>query len=371
MSRKQAEPRRRARRVDRRPSIEALESRRLLSRPLPIPATLPNVHTVVANQAVYRVQINGPGTLRVQSAGRGQVSLSLLGTTDTSTLKITRTRVGAHFVNSALGVVSINVPSGLLHAVEAAGTADLLGPMSQITSPVDDIALRNLGPNARLNLTGDLATLGANQINLGPNGSILVGGDLTGKVNAGSLQLNGGQFVVAHDLSGTINTGSLVISSGGKLATGGAFGALTVTNDARIDFEGLAPVRHHARGPDRRRHAPGRHGRQGQRRQRPDRPGECRHARHCRRPVLRDPRPDRPAQRRRRSTSPTMAGSPRATCWDRSSSRPTPPSTRAAASAVSRAMAGLNVGQDLTIERDRPHRCRHEHHGPDPDRPRP
>lgn len=224
------------RRKNRRLGFEPLESRELLSRALPLPPVPPNVRSIVVNRAAYRIEISGPGVLRVQPAGRGQVGITLFGTTEQSTLNVTRTRVGAHWVDSGLPVGKINVKSGLLGGIQARGTADLLGTITPIQNSVGTLQFRDIGPKAVINIGGNLGSLDAGEIDLGPGGLIHVQRALTGTVDVtNAIDIDGGLILVDQGPIGAIKANSLRLTDNGRVATTGSLGPVTVTTDLKLD----------------------------------------------------------------------------------------------------------------------------------------
>jgi hypothetical protein len=218
--------------------VEALERRELLSRDLPLPKFVPNVRTVVADRSVYQIRVDGPGVVKVRPAGRGLSGIDVFGTTGASTLVVDRIRVGPHAAASGLPVGRIDVKSGALGAIQAS-SADLLGPVTGLPGSIDQIAFRLIGPNAVIDVGGDLGTLAAGAIDLGPEGRITVGGAVPGGIGVvGALDLAGGSILVEGGGIGAVSARSASILDGGRIGAVGPIGSFTVATDLVLDTGG-------------------------------------------------------------------------------------------------------------------------------------
>lgn len=221
------------------PTIEALEQRELLSRTIPLRLVPAGSRTIMSDRAVYRLNLDGPGFVKVQPMRGGTFDVKLFGTTEESALTVRRLRVGPHFAGSGLPIGSIDVKSGLLGAIEARDTAELLGPVTPIANTVRTIELRTIGPEATIDLREGLGSLQAGSIQLGPQGGVHVARGLPGPiVVANALELDGGSILVDQGPIGGVIANRLTIQNGGRLASGGAFGPIHVATDLRIDSNG-------------------------------------------------------------------------------------------------------------------------------------
>jgi hypothetical protein len=230
------DPTRRRSRLNARPVMEPLEARRLLTRPLPIPLVPPDTRQVRFDHAVYTVKLDGPGTLHVRPAGRGTIGINLFGTTEATTLSVVRKRVGAHYEGTALAIGRINAKSGQLGAIDAA-PARLLGTLSPLDNAARTIRLGAIGPQARIDVRGDLAQLETGSIELGPAGLVHVSGRI-GRLDAGQINLQGGSLLVDQGVTDAIRAGTLRIGNGGRLGAGVSLGNLQVRDDALIESGG-------------------------------------------------------------------------------------------------------------------------------------
>lgn len=224
-----------------KPMMENLEGRLLLTRAYPFPTVPPNVRNVIFDRAVYTIAIDGPGVLRARPSGQGSVNLDLLGTTDQTVVSIARRNLGPHAPFSALPLNQIDVRTGRLGALVAGNAADLVGTMSSIVGGMSVIQVNAIGPDARVEVLGDLGQLSAGSVSLGPAGRVRVAGDL-GTMTAGSVNLDGGMLLVDQSIVGDATIGELRAVNGGRLATGDDVTSLTITGGAQISHEGTLAV---------------------------------------------------------------------------------------------------------------------------------
>jgi hypothetical protein len=221
--------------------LENLEGRQLLSSTPTTIGPTQAIHTTTG--AAYTLAVSGPGGVLARPAGRGAVNITLFGTTSDSQVVLSRTLTRNRFTAIPLQIKSINVRTGQLGSFQALNTADLVGPISPLSGNVSGLQFDALGPNARIDVAGNLGQIDVlNGVNLGPNGLIHVGGNLTTKgVVGGSLTLNGSRlavdgssaaFTVAQDVN--VAPGS-TLDEGGPLTAGGNFNAA----GSQVDVGGL------------------------------------------------------------------------------------------------------------------------------------
>ena len=245
------------------PRVEPLEERQLLSA---FYTGLSTTRPVQSSAGVFTLAINGPGLERITHVGKGQIAITLLGTTAASTLNVSLTRQKLHAAVAPVQIASIKVVSGQLGGINA-GAAVLNGALTPLSGSVANIQFGGLGQNAQIDVNGSLNNLALGSVALGPGGHVRIAGDLnqtlsvggplildggsfvvghnlTGALNVGGLDLtHGGAFIVGHDLTGgaTVN-GNLSITHGGVLGIGHNLGGLTVVQGATIDTSGLINV---------------------------------------------------------------------------------------------------------------------------------
>ncbi len=253
-----------------RPVLEALEARELLSG---LYTGLSAIRPVETSGGMYTLTVNGGGFERVKPAGGGAVAITLLGTTQASSLDVALTRPAPHKPAAPLKIASIKVNSGVLGGIQAAGTAALLGPLTPLAGGASTLQFASLGSNAQIDVAGSLGSLVAGAIALGPNGHVNVSGDLQQSLNIGALSIQGGQISIGNDLAGSLNVGTMSLTQGGRFLVGhdltgsaqitgsltansnGLFaiaddlGALSVTNALNLDSGGQVAVGNDLTGP--------------------------------------------------------------------------------------------------------------------------
>ncbi|MFO0953280.1 MAG: hypothetical protein U0835_19410 [Isosphaeraceae bacterium] len=203
-------------RLARRPVVEGLEGRQLLSG---FYTGLSATRPVQTAGGVYNVSVSGPGLVRVQRLGKGAVGVTLLGSTDATTLNVSQSYQKLHKPTVPLQIGSIKVVSGVIGGINAP-TADLVGAVSPLNG-VQSISFGRLAQNARLDVAGSLASLSVGGVNLGPNGRVRIAGSLGQSLNvAGGVVLDGGQFLIGSDVSGALNLGALNVQRGGQFVVG-------------------------------------------------------------------------------------------------------------------------------------------------------
>lgn len=231
-------------------ALEGLEGRVLLARSYPIPlGPPPGVKNVTFEHAVYTLRLEGPGVVRVRPGGRAGVGVTLLGTTEQSVLSVTprqgpsilralgfkTSTSNAHGSGDPLPITRLEIRTGRLGGIVAPEWADLVGPVSPLRGSVEIVDVNAIGPNARLEIGGDLGRLAASEIDLGSNGRIDVGGSLTGEIEVGALTLDGGALLVGQDLVGSTRIASLQMKSNGRLLVGrDVVGAFVVSQGANL-----------------------------------------------------------------------------------------------------------------------------------------
>lgn len=229
-----------------RPAIEALEDRQLLSGFFTGPTP---IRPVLSSGGLYTLTMNGPGLERVRPAGHGAIVITLLGTTQASTLDITLTKQFFHKTATPLKIASIKVNSGVLGGIQAAGAADLLGPITPLHGDVSTLQFSDLGPNAQIDVAGSLGSLGVGGIALGPNGHVNIAGDLQQSLNVGGLSIQGGQISIGNDLAGSLNVGPMFLTQGGRFLVGhDVTGSMNVSGDLVVNTNGLFAAGHNLGG---------------------------------------------------------------------------------------------------------------------------
>jgi hypothetical protein len=213
------------------PTLEALESRRLLSLYSGPSADLP----VVSRGGAFLVQVSGgPGVVKTRPAARGAVDLTAYGTTAASTITITQTQPRYHFANQLLAIQDLVIRSGQLGGLTAT-PAELTGRMTPLTNSVNNLDFGALGAKAQINIAGSLGEMSASSIALGPIGHVSIAdginaavptpnqsGLLTiGSVTIGNLSLDGGRFAIGGDSTLPITIrGDLTVSQDGQFSIG-------------------------------------------------------------------------------------------------------------------------------------------------------
>lgn len=230
-------------------AVEALEGRQLLSIYLGPTKSRP----LFSGQAFYQVEVTGPGYQTVKTLGKGfhrVIAINLFGTTAESQLNITQSSVRARFGrdNTRLQVGQINVQSGLLGGINAAGTADLLGSVSTLENGVTTLAFNSLGPNARINVQGSVGNVQVGSTNLSPNGLVQIDGDVTGQFNVGTLGIDGGKVIIGRNVAGGLNLGGVDVTRGGQFIVGNDVTATSSLGTMNVDG-GLVLLGHDVTAP--------------------------------------------------------------------------------------------------------------------------
>ncbi len=238
-------------------ALESLEGRLLLTRAYPIPlGPPPNVKNVRFDNTAYTLRLEGPGVIRTRGGGPAGVAVTLLGTTEQSVLTVTPRQssqlfrglglnvpLNPHGSGEALPIKRLDVRTGRLGGIDSPTWVDLVGPVSPLEGMVALIRVHEFGPNARLEIDGNLGTLTADKVGLGPAGRIDVEGSLLGAFEVRDLGLAGGQFLVGQDLVGPSRIGSLEVEGGGRLFVGrDVVAGLVVEQDARLSDGGVMSV---------------------------------------------------------------------------------------------------------------------------------
>ncbi len=256
------------------PALERLEGRRLLSG-----YTGPSYQrTVHSSGGAFLIQVSGGGVIKVNPPGLGGINLRAFGTTSASTISITQVRPRWHFPSQYLVINSLTVTSHQLGALDAS-VAELNGPMTPLTggmvgksgsagstsgslapltplgNTLNTLELGAIGPKAQIDVSGNVGTLSASQIDLGPTGHVVVTGqlntdDLTDSMTVGSFVIDGGRFVVGEDsLAPIAVTGSMTLSHNGLFSIGRDLdGSLSVNGNLTLDTGGQLFVGRNASG---------------------------------------------------------------------------------------------------------------------------
>ena len=249
------------------PTLESLEVRCSLSS-----YTGPSaVRNILSTGGVFRIEVDGPGLIKVHSAGNGAIDLSAFGTTPDTTLNVTQVRPRWHFPSRLLSIGKLTVTSGELGALDAPAV-QLTGVMTPLSNTMANFTIGQLGPAARLEVNGSVDTMNVGSVNLGPNGLVSITGslntqDLTGSMTIGSLTLDGGRIVIGQDSVAPITVmdtmtishdglfsvgrdmagllainGNLVFESGGELMVGRNLEDLTVGGNLIVNPTGSGIV---------------------------------------------------------------------------------------------------------------------------------
>jgi hypothetical protein len=261
------------------PALEPLEGRRLLSF-----YTGPTAHRPLVTPAgAFLAQVSGPGVLEVHPAPGGAIDLTAYGTTSSSTITITQTLPRFHAAGQLLMIRNIRIRSGQLGGLSAT-TAELDGRMTPLTTSLQTLDLGTIGPNAQIDVDGDVASLAVSTINLGPTGRVAIAGDVdsiaessttsstqsgttssgqSGTTTIGAVNIVGGRFSIGRDLlssfavggdlsishdgsfsigrdeDGTFTVnGSVLLSSGGQIVVGRNLTSMTITGNLIVQPSG-------------------------------------------------------------------------------------------------------------------------------------
>lgn len=259
--------RRHRQRINVAPALETLEGRRLLS----IYTGPSAVKNILSSGGVFRIQVEGPGLIKVHSAGNGAIDLSAFGTTPVTTLSVTQVRPRWHFPTQLLTIHKLTITSGQLGTLDASA-AQLTGTMTPLSNSMANFSIGQLGPAARVQVVGSVDMMNVSNINLGPEGLVSISGglntnDLTGSMTIGSVNLDGGRimigqdsvapisvqdtmtishdglFSIGRDLDGSLTVnGNLVFDSGGELKVGRNLENLTVNGNLIVNPTGSGIV---------------------------------------------------------------------------------------------------------------------------------
>jgi hypothetical protein len=226
--------------------FDHLEGRLLLQGDTATIPLFPTSRMVQAGGAIYTIAVSGQGFVKAHPIGHGQIGVNLFGTTAASTVTVALTKANPRFTNSHLPIGKLVVRSGQLGAFEAEGAADLNGRMSPLRGSVNQLRFNSLGPDAQIDVQGNLGSLFVTQgVNLGTNGRVHVSGDVGGSVTVGDdLVLNGGQVIFDRDLTESIVVGgNLAASNGGVLVVGrDLLGSVAVGGDLSLASGGTILV---------------------------------------------------------------------------------------------------------------------------------
>ncbi len=227
------------------PTVEPLEDRQLLSQGF---SGLSANRPVQAPGGMFMLSISGPGLERVTQLGHGQIGVTLLGTTDASTLTVSLTHPRFHKASVPLQIGSIKVNSGQLGGI-AAPVATLTGAITPFLGSVNSLQFGALGPNAQIDVgsVGSLSVSGA--VTLGASGHVSIAGDVTSGLSLGALALDGGRFVVGHDVDGGLNLGAVDLSQGGQFLIGhDVTGASQISGDLAVNTNSFFLIGHDLTG---------------------------------------------------------------------------------------------------------------------------
>jgi len=180
---------------------------------------------VYSGGAFYQVSVTGGGFEQLSQIGSGHhriIGIDLFGTTQSSQLTITLKSAQPAYgsANIALQIGKINVHSGQLGGINAAGAANLLGNVTTLNGSVQTISFNNLGPNAQINVNGTVGSFSVGNINLSANGLVNITGDVTGQFSTGGVNLDGGKILIGQNVTGGLSLGGLAIEHGGQFLIG-------------------------------------------------------------------------------------------------------------------------------------------------------
>jgi len=243
----------RARYTTTKPVLESLEGRQLLA----LFTGFSHVRNIPTPSGVYSLQIDGPGVLKTQPAGRGSFDVKVLGTTGASTLTMTQVRPRFHVANNLMSIDNLIIRSGQIGSI-LASPVELNGAMTPLSSSVGTLEFGALGPGAQIDVKGSVSTMDVGSVNLGPGGHVVITGDVNGSFQSlspssstttamtiATMNLDGGQFVIGPDSLESISiAGDLSLSHNGLLAIGAQTGTLSVGGSVIIDSGGQVSVGH-------------------------------------------------------------------------------------------------------------------------------
>ncbi len=245
--------RRQRRRSGVAPVMETLEGRGLLSA-----YTGPSaVRNILSSGGVFRIEVEGPGVIKVHPAGKGAIDLSAFGTNADTTLSISQVRPRYHFPSQLLSIDKLTVTSDQLGGLDASA-AKLTGIMTPLMNTMQTLTLGELGPRARVEVNGSVGVMAVATINLGPTGLVSISGGLNtavpvgststasliGVMTIGSLSLDGGRFLIGQDSLAPISIlDNMTISHDGLFSVGRDLDAsLTVNGNLELDSGGQLMV---------------------------------------------------------------------------------------------------------------------------------
>ena len=200
----------RVRRTSTAPAVESLEGRQL-------PSTFTgftHVRNILTPAGIFSLQVTGPGVLKASPAGHGTINLNVLGTTTNSSLSITQVKPRFHVVNNLLVIQNLTIKSGQIGNIQAS-PAGLDGPMTlpmtPLTTSINTLQFGALGPNAQIDVNGDVGSMSVQNVNLGPSGHVVIAGNLNSLTVTGIFQ---GQGTSAIDLSVGLNLTNFTVLGG-------------------------------------------------------------------------------------------------------------------------------------------------------------
>jgi len=229
------------------------------------------VRNILTSGGVFKIQVEGPGLIKVHPAPKGAIDLSAFGTTPGTTLNISQVRPRYHFPSRLLLIQKLTITSGQLGTLDAA-PAELTGTMTTLTNSMESFTIGQLGPTAHVEVIGSVDQMNVANIDLGPTGLVSIAGGLntsvlTGSMTIGSLTIDGGKiaigqdsvapitvldnmtiihdglFSVGRDLDGSLTVnGNLELDSGGQLKVGRNLANLTVLGNVIVNPSGSGIV---------------------------------------------------------------------------------------------------------------------------------
>jgi hypothetical protein len=181
-----------------------------------------SIKPIITHSVIDQATLKGGGYMTVRRVGPNTFNFTLIGTTPSSVFSINQTRTRPHYKESPIGIGSITIKSGQLGAIEAGDTAVLEGPVTPVNDSMSAVALVGIGPNAKLDVNGDLGELTVGAVDLNPSGHINIAGDVSSGATIGALLLDGGSIHIQGGLGGGLKSGAITVQNGGSLAIGGS-----------------------------------------------------------------------------------------------------------------------------------------------------
>jgi hypothetical protein len=226
------------------PTLESLEGRSHLS-----VYTGPSaVRNILSDGGVFHIQVEGPGLIKVHSAGNSAIDLIAFGTSPATTLDISQVRPRYHFPSQLLSIHKLTITSGQLGGLDAS-PVQLTGVMTPLMNTMTTLTLGQLGPRAQVSVVGSVGVMNVSNVNLGPTGTVSISGSLntsqlTGSMTIGSLTLDGGRFVIGQDSVAPISIqDTMTISHDGLFSVGRDLdNSLTVNGNLELDSGGQLKV---------------------------------------------------------------------------------------------------------------------------------